>query len=237
MGSVECLQISAKYFDCCEVRSASLSLLPPFSLLQLVSPPPPSWQQPLDGFNLQPHKGLEPEEFNISKQSRSRDLSAWRGFFRYHHQTDLGSVYSRRSRRHFCGDQSVRLHFVFPLVCQYCLYTTAPLAGSSAHRGRGGGGVKLLIKVLKVWEFMCREPGRWCHLSCSASFIHLNPGITHTLWICIYKYPGYPLYLHYISTSFTASYNIQHSLEQDIPCTCSTGSVGQQTRRSKLLKS
>ena len=78
---VECLQISAKYFDCCEVRSASLSLLPPFSLLQLVSPPPPSWQQPLDGFNLQPHKGLEPEEFNIFQQSRSRDLSAWRGTF------------------------------------------------------------------------------------------------------------------------------------------------------------
>ena len=192
MASVESLQISAKYFDCCEVRSASLSLLPPFSLLQLVSPPPPSWQQPLDGFNLQPYKGLEPEEFNISKQSRSRDLSAWRGIFRYHHQTDLGSVYSRRSRRHFCGDQSVRLHFVFPLV--YCLYTTAPLAGSSAHRGRGGGGVKLLIKVLKVWEFMCREPGRWCHLSCSASFIHLNPAITHTLSTHIQD-------IHYIYTT------------------------------------
>ena len=102
------------------------------------------------------------------------------------------SLCSRRSWRHFCGHGSVRLHFVFPLVC--CLYTTAPPAGSSAHRGRGGGGVKLLIKVLKVWEFMCLEPGRWCHLSCSASFIHLNPAITHTLGICSCTYAGY---LHY----------------------------------------
>ena len=215
MASVESLQISAKYFDCCEVRSASLSLLPPFSLLQLVSPPPPSWQQLLDGFNLQPHKGLEPEEFNIFQQSRSRDLSAWRGIFTTIRPTSgqfiaggHGGIFVVISLWDF-------ISYFLLFNCQYCLYTTAPLAGSGAHRGRGGGGVKLLIKVLKVWEFMCREPGRWCHLSCSASFIHLNPGITHTLR-CYESASTHIQDIHYIyttslPTSFTAPFNIHRN--------------------------